>query len=79
MLFNIALDMCTKTNIESYAMAMYSPDKSTAACVWKASLKHKIVNIPLDIYTKTDIESFVMAMYSPNKSKKVCLKSIIET
>ena len=25
---NISLNVCTKTNIEDYVMAMYSPDKS---------------------------------------------------
>ena len=72
---NIPLEVCTKTNIKSNAIAMYPPDTST-----KISLK----NIQLSIVhyacaQPTNIQGYVMAMYSPDKSTSEDLKGIIET
>ena len=74
---NIPLDMCTKTDIQGYVMAMHSRVNQQAK-IWE-SFQHKIVNVPLDVCTKTNIQGYVMAMYSPENSTSEEWKGIIET
>ena len=73
---NIPLHMCTKTNIQSYVMAMSSPDKSTSEDL-KGIIETKNI-YPVDVCTTTNMYIDVMAMSSLDTSMMVHLKRILD-